>query len=118
MTFDMEDLIGKALVEAVGDIAPLYLYEAEEDDYPYAVYYYTPEYASTKDGVYKITADVTLQVYSDEFDEAVRKSEAIQESVLRTMNSGKFNTKILTIARDCVERVWKIETVFRVKQYS
>lgn len=118
MTSEMVDMIGKTVVETVGDIVPLYLYEAEEDNYPYAVYLYTPEYSSTKDGVYKIATNLTLQVYSEDFDEAWAKSEAVKAAVMEEMNSGKFFTRISTVTKECVERVWKIETIYRIIQIS
>lgn len=118
MTSEMVDMIGQAVVAAVGDIIPFFLYEAEEDDYPYAVYFYTPEYSSTKDGVYKIATDLTLQVYSEDFDEAWQKSEEVKSAVMEGLNSGKFYTRISTVTKDCVERVWKIETIYRIIQIS
>ena len=112
----MEDCIGKALTATVSGISPVYLYEAETDEYPYAVYYYTPEFSSTKDGVYKIAADVTLQVYSDSFDEAYALAGEIREALLSGMNGAAFMTRVSTMTRECVEGVWNIETVYKITQ--
>ena len=114
----MEDQIGQAVESVVGSILPFFLYEAEVDDYPYAVYYYTPEYSSTKDGVYKIATDLTLQVFSNDSDEALDKAETVRTALLEGMNSGKFYTKMSTTSKECVEGVWKIENVFRIIQIS
>lgn len=112
----MEESIGKALTAAVGEITPLYLYEAETEEYPYAVYYYTPEFFSTKDGVYKIEADVTVQVYSDDFDEAYALSGQIRDAALSGMNGNAFMTRVSTSTKECVEGIWNIETVYKIKQ--
>ena len=112
----MEDSIGKALTATVGEITPIYLYEAETEDYPYAVYYYTPEFFSTKDGVYKIAADVTLQVYSDDFDGAYAMAGEIREALLEGMNGNAFRTQVSTVSKECVEGIWNIETVYKITQ--
>ena len=112
----MEDSIGKALTATVGDITPVYLYEAETEDYPYAVYYYTPEFFSTKDGVYKIAADVTLQVYSGDFDEAYALAGEIREAILSGMNGNAFMSRVSTVSKECVEGIWNIETVYKITQ--
>lgn len=114
----MEDQIGKAVESVVGNIIPFFLYEAEVDDYPYAVYFYTPEFFSTKDGVYKIATNLTLQVFSDDSDEALEKADTIRTALLAGMNTGKFYTKMSTTSKECVEGVWKIENVFRIIQIS
>lgn len=114
----MVDQIGIALKSVASDIIPFYLYEAEEDNYPYAVYFYTPEFFSTKDGVYKIATNLTVQVYSNDSDDALEKSDALRSAILTRMNTGKFFTRLSTTSKECVERVWKIETVFRIIQIS
>lgn len=114
----MEDQIGKSVVEAVKDILPFFLSEAESDEYPYGVYFYTPEYSSTKDGIYKIATDMTVQIYSDDFDVAWSKSEAVKTAIMAEMNSGKFFTRISSTSKTCVERVWNIETIYRIIQIS
>lgn len=114
----MEDRIGKTLTATLGDITPVYLYEAETDTYPYAVYWYEPEYFSTKDGVYKIAADVPVQVYSDSFDEAYALAGEIREALLSGMNGGAFRTRVSTTSKECEEGVWNIETVYNITQIA
>lgn len=114
----MEDQIGQAVESVVGGILPFYLYEAEVDDYPYAVYFYTPEYFSTKDGVYKIETNLTLQVFSNDSDEAIENAETVRIALLAGMNSTKFYTKMSTTSKECIEGIWKIENVFRIIQIS
>ena len=112
----MEDLIGKTITSTVGDIVPFYLYEAEQETYPYGVYYYTPDYYSTKDGVYKITGDVTLQVYSQDFDEAYALAEQIRTALEQGMNTSQFRTRMSSTSKECVEGVWNVEYVYNITQ--
>ena len=114
----MEDLIGKTITSTVGDIVPFYLYEAEVDNYPYAVYFYTPEFFTTKDGVYKIAADVTLQVYSQDFDEAFDLVEDIKTELIEGMNDGSFRTRLTSTSKECVEGVWCVQYVYNVIQLA
>lgn len=114
----MEDLIGKKVTSTVGDICPFYLYEAEQDTYPYAVYFYTPEFHSTKDGVYKIDTDLTLQVYSQDFDEAFALAEAIRTAILAGMNDSQFHARVSSTQKECVEGVWNVEYIYNVIQLS
>ena len=116
----MEDLIGKTITSTLaateGLTVPFYLYEAEQDTYPYAVYYYTPEFHSTKDGVYKISADVTLQVYSQDFDEAYALAEQIRTALEQGMNTSRFRTRMSATSKECVEGVWNVEYVYNIIQ--
>jgi len=112
----MEDLIGKTITSTVGNLIPFYLYEAEQETYPYAVYYYTPDFYSTKDGVYKISADVTLQVYSQDFDEAYSYAEQIRTALEQGMNTSRFRTRMSATSKECVEGVWNVEYVYNIIQ--
>lgn len=114
----MEDKIGKTITSVAGEILPLYRYEASEDGYPYGVFFYSPEYYSSKDGVYKLEADVTVQVYSQDFDDALAKDGAIRAAIISGMNSGEFRSRVSTSSRECVEGVWNIETVYKITQLS
>lgn len=114
----MEERIGKKITETVGDAIPLYLYEGESDAYPYAVYLYEPEYHRTKDGVYKITADVTVQVYSNDFDEALEAADSIRDLLDAGMNGNGFSCDLQTTRKECEEDVWDIEAVYRINQYE
>lgn len=116
----MEDLIGTTITSTIDSIIgfglPFYLYEAESDTYPYAVYFYTPEYFSTKDGVYKIAADVTIQVYSMDFDEAFGKAQTIETALLAGMNTAHFRTRLSSTSKECVEEIWNVEFVYSIIQ--
>jgi len=116
----MEDLIGTTVTSTVAAIEnltlPFYLYEAEEDSYPYAVYYYTPEYHSTKDGVYKIATDLTLQVYSQDFDEAFSLAQTIETALIQGMNDTHFRTRLSTTSKECVEGIWNVQFVYNIIQ--
>ena len=114
----MEDLIGTTVTSTVEDILPFYLYEAEEESYPYAAYYYTPEFHSTKDGVYKIETDLYVNVYSEDFDEAFADAEAIKAAILSDMNGSQFNSRLSSTSKECVEGIWTITYVYHIIQLS
>lgn len=114
----MEDQIGTTVTSTVGEIVPFYLYEAEEDSYPYAAYYYTPEFHSTKDGVYKIDTDLYLSVYSNDFDEAFGLAEEIQSALIEGMNNTQFRTTLSTTSKECVEGIWNVQFKYNIIQLS
>lgn len=114
----MEDQIGTTVTSTVGGIVPFYLYEAEVDSYPYAVYYYTPEFFSTKDGIYKIATDMTISVYSQDFDEAFGLAEDIQSALIAGMNDTQFRTTLSTTTKECIEGIWNVEFVYNIIQLS
>lgn len=111
-----ENNIGKKLVEVIGDIVPVSLYEAETESYPYAVYEMQPEYHRTKDGVYKITADVPVTVYGKVYATARDAAEAAGKAVLEGMNGDGFRATLSSTDERCVEGVWQLELRFAVTQ--
>ncbi|MBR4756661.1 MAG: hypothetical protein IK076_06955 [Bacteroidales bacterium] len=114
----MEDLIGTSVTTAVGTTLPFYLYEAEQDTYPYATYDYTPEFVSTKDGVYKIQTDLNLRVYSDDADEALTDAESVRSAIMTAMNTSQFRTTLSSTSKECVEGIWSILYVYHIIQLS
>ena len=111
----MTESIGHKLTELCEFILPFYLSEAETESYPYAVYDQTTEEHRTKDGVYKITAESTIRVYSKDFDEAQRKADAIR-AALDGNTDNRYIIRFLRQTKDCLEDVWSIELVYFVKQ--
>lgn len=114
----MEDQIGTTVTSTVGEIVPFYLYEAEVDTYPYATYFYTPEFHTTKDGVYKIDTDLSLRVYSNDFDEAFDLAEDIRTALIAGMNDTQFRTSLSTTSKECVEGIWNVQYTYRIIQIS
>lgn len=104
------------LVTRVGNIVPFYLSEAEEDNYPYAVYEMTVTEFRTKDGVYKIVAEPRIRVYDKVFDTADAKASAIRAAV--EVPSAQYIVQFQSQEKSCVEGVWCIELVYYVKQLS
>lgn len=116
----MTESIGIMLADLCGSILPFYLSEAETEDYPYAVYEYTPNEFRTKDGVYKITADVYIRVYSENPDDAETKAAAIK-AVLDAYtdedeNAGQYVLRQQSSSETCMEGVWQIELQYYVRQ--
>ena len=113
----MTESIGVKLTALCGDIVPFYLAEAETESYPYAVYEQTVQEFRTKDGVYKITADSYIRIYSKSFDEAQTKADLVR-AALDSNPGGQYVIRHRTTSKDCVEDVWVIELLYFVKQTS
>ena len=112
----MMEGIATRLVGACKSTVNFYLSEAEADKYPYAVYDadYTP--SSTKDGVYKITGDVNVRVYSETFSEADTIAEALRTIIGTTMNAEGFTAKEEASSKNCTEGVWAINLHYIITQ--
>lgn len=113
----MTESIGVKLTALCGDIVPFYLAEAETEAYPYAVYEQTTQEFRTKEGVYKITADSYIRIYSKSFDEAQAKADLVR-AALDNNPDGQYVIRHRTTNKDCVEDVWVIELLYFVKQTS
>lgn len=113
----MVERIRTEMVAAARGVVPTYLSEAETDAYPYAVYEFSPEYSRTKDGVYKISADVPVIVYSKRYGEAVEAAEDIAEAVLSRLLPPDFRAAVTSRSDRCVEGVWQIEVRYIITQY-
>ena len=111
----MTEAIGTHLTTLCAGIVPFYLSEAETESYPYAVYEQTTQEFRTKDGVYKITAESMIRVYSKDFDEAQVIADRIRAE-LDNDNSEQFVIAFLRQSKDCTEGVWALELVYFVKQ--
>jgi hypothetical protein len=111
----MTENIGKHLTDICDFYVPFYQSEAESDVYPYAVFRHTPQEHSTKEGVYKITSEVSISVYSQDFDEAQAKADAIR-AALDADNDPRFLIHFLRQSKQRSEEVWSIELVYYVKQ--
>lgn len=113
----MTESIGVKLTALCGDIVPFYLAEAKTKAYPYAVYEQTTQEFRTKEGVYKITADSYIRIYSKSFDEAQAKADLVR-AALDNNPDGQYVIRHRTTNKDCVEDVWVIELLYFVKQTS
>lgn len=106
------------MVAAVKDIVPIFLYEAETEAYPYAVYEHSPEYFRTKDGVYKIASGLPVTVYGKRFADTRPLADKVEEAVLSAMNDGTFRTFMVSRSDTCVEGIWRSEVRFQITQYN
>jgi len=116
----MTESIGIMLTNVCKGIVPFFLSEAQTESYPYAVYEYTPQEFRTKDGIYKITADVYIRVYSEDADDAEAKAAAIKEALDAycgtAYNNGQYILRLQATTESCTEGVWQIELQYFVKQ--
>lgn len=113
----MTESIGIKLTTLCGGLLPFYLSEAEVKQYPYAAYEQTVQEFRTKDGVYKITADCYIRVYSEDADQAMDKADAIR-SVLDNDADPKYVIRFQSSNTTCLDNVWTVELQYFVKQTS
>lgn len=110
--------IGKAFVEAVSDIAPCYLAEAEVDAYPFIVYNQTIVSVTGKDGVCGLESSFVATIVSDDFVEA----EDIAAAVAAAMNTAEsmqpYAVYPNTLNRDCTNKIWEIELTWTIRQHD
>lgn len=118
----MIESIGEMLTNVCKNIVPFFLSEAQTESYPYAVYEYTPQEFRTKDGIYKITTDVYIHVYSVDVHEAEAKAAAIRSALESycdsAYNNGQYILRLQATSETCTEGVWQIELQYFVKQTS
>lgn len=112
----MIESIGKKLTSVISQLVALNLSEAETEEYPYAVYDYTPNPVRTKDGIVAYKADVTVSVVSGSFDQADDIRARIAEAVSQHMNKDGYSAFLQEWTPECVEGIWTIEMIFNIKQ--
>ena len=112
----MTEQIKNALVDAIGDIAPVFLDEAEVDEFPFVTYDITITPFYTKDGVYKLVADVRLYCISKDPDEAKAISADVKAAIAEQMGDGQFHAVEVNETPKCYEGIWDIETNYQITQ--
>ena len=113
----MTDRIGIKITELLQPVVSLNLSEAEADSYPYAVYYYTPVVQYTKDGPYKISASVTVEVYATDFDEGYDIMGTVRALISEGM-TGEFSAVLSSEDCSCSEGIWLLSLNYTVNQYN
>ena len=112
----MTEQIKDALVAAIGDIAPVFLDEAEVDEFHFVTYDITITPFYTKDGVYKLVADVRLYCISNDPDQAKAISASVKAAIADQMTEGQFRAVEVNETPKCYEGIWDIETNFQITQ--
>ena len=112
----MKDEIAIKLTSTVGDAVPFFYSEAEDADYPFAVYDLTTLPALTKDGIHHFTGDVTINIVNDELDPASAIAETIKTRVAQQMNDDKFSAYLQSSKEECTSGIWSIELKYTIKQ--
>ena len=112
------ELIGKAFVEAVKDIAPCYLAEAEVDHYPFIVYNQTIVSITGKDGVIGLESSFVATIVSDDFEEAEDLAGVVAAAVRTAECMQPFALYPNTLNRDCTNKIWEIELTWTIRQHD
>lgn len=114
----MIEQIGEKLAEIVEPIVPFFFSEAETEEYPYAVYTKDVTPVPSKDGIHKLRADVTVEVYAKDYDEAVDIAEEIRAAVLAGMRDEQFSVWPQLHQESRSEGIWISRTDYIIKQIS
>lgn len=112
----MTEQIKDTLVAAIGDIAPIFLDEAEVDEFPFVTYDITITPFYTKDGVYKLVADIRIYCISKDPDEAKSISGQVKAAIAEQMTEGQFHAVERDTTPKCYEGIWDIETNYQITQ--
>ena len=110
--------IGKAFVEAVGNIAPCYLAEAEVDAYPFIVYNQTIVSVTGKDGVCGLESSFVATIVSDDFEEAEDIAAAVAAAKNTAESMQPYAVYTNTLNRDCTNKIWEIELTWTIRQHD
>lgn len=114
--------IAASIVSALADEnITLYQSESEVQTKPYCVYDITTTEHRTKDGVYKVTGDVTIRAISDSASEAKALADDI-EDVLSVLSGTAGDTGLISIWQrsrtpDCLDGIWTVELIYVINQY-
>lgn len=113
----MVDHIGNKLATAAEGIVSLSLSEAEEAAYPYAVYTLVPELHRTKDGVYKVTADVTATVYAQDYAAARDIAERFGAAVEKEFAATGYSERLSSYEERCEDGIWALALDFKMTEF-
>lgn len=113
----MKETIGIELTRLASQFVNIYLAEAEEENYPYAVYTsnVTPVY--TKDGVHHYEAMVSIAVYGKTLDTCDQISESIGSAISEHMTRRPYQSFKTSDQKDCDEGIWSRTMNFTIKQF-
>ena len=114
----MKETIGIELTRLASQFVNIYLAEAEEENYPYAVYTsdVTPVY--TKDGIHHYEASVSLTVFDKDLDTCDQISDSIDSAILENMTRRPYISFKTSDSKDCGEGIWSRTMNFTIKQFS
>lgn len=114
----MKETIGIELTRLASQFINIYLAEAEEENYPYAVYTLdvTPFY--TKDGIHHYEAFVSLTVYDKDLDSCDHISDSIDAAIIENMTHRPYVSLKTRDNKDCEEGIWSRTMDYTIKQFS
>lgn len=111
------DHIGDKLATAAKGIVSLSLSEAEEAERPYAVYSLVPEFHRTKDGVCKVTAEVVVTVYADDYATARDIAERFGAAVTAEFAVTGYRSELTSYEEGCVDGHWSLQLYFIMTEF-
>jgi len=107
--------IGDIFNAACAGVLPVFLSEAETEDYPYLVYTSTVTPVVCKDGVIGYTSSLNARIYSNDFDDAESKAADVADAVQDNIPDNYLFIPA-TLERSCTDGVWEISLTWNVKQ--
>lgn len=114
----MRDRIGIEFTSRVAPLVPLSLVEAETEEYPYAVYNIDTETVMSKDGVHHLSASVSLDIVSDDFEQANNIAHSVSEVMGPFNQDGDMVAALRDTSVNCYEGIWIITQNYRINQYK
>lgn len=112
----MTDNLGIDLTVVLADIVPLYFAEAETNVYPFCVYRRVIREVRDKDGVCAIRSELTLEVVSDDYEEAKAKAAAVRGAV--EVLGDDYRVAFQSCEPSCVEGVWDFIIDYNINQIN
>ena len=112
----MTESIGSKIVSTIGEIIPVYLDEAEHEDYPFATYDMTVTPRYNKDGIYRYVAEVKLYIVSNLFSDVDSKATSVITAIKNGMNDGQYVAVETPRMSNCYEGIWAKEIDYTIIQ--
>jgi len=114
----MTEQIGERITEVVGALLPCYYAEAEANEYPFAVYSQVVTHHFSKDGIYKIESDLSLNIVSNVYEDAKDYASQAMDAIASGANDDQFTSRVLSVVEDCQEGIWVITIEYNIRQKS
>lgn len=114
----MTEQIGHTFTTIAKQFADVYLSEAEVETFPFICYDQTVEESRTKDGVYKLTSNLSCRIVSNNFDLADSLREQVYDAIETEMNNDQFRAVAISTSKDCQDGIWTIELTYRINQFK
>lgn len=112
----ISETIGTQLVTLLTGVVDIVLSEDQTETYPYAVYKQTVQPITDKMAVIGYESDMTIYVYSKDFDEAYQIMGNVKDAIASGMSGDGYTAFLQTEEKACLDEVWEIASNYRIIQ--